>query len=183
MNRGIGLLQARFVAASLGVAGWSGLAAIFLAALALAFVLPGIKSGNASLDVQIASMRHQLVHLQDPKRIRADRDPVASLVAVLPGETAVSEFVASLQRRADAGAVEIDRTEYRTQAVLGSSARRYHLSFPAHADYVHLRGWIESLLHDYPNLSLDELSLRRAVDGGEELEATIAMSFLVREGK
>ena len=183
MNRTLALRHAGFAAARLGWMGWSGIGALLLAAIAFLVLVPGMQSANEALGGQIASMKRQVVHLQDPKTARPSRDPVAGLVASLPSEAAVAGFVASVQQRADKGAVEIDRTEYRTQAVLGKGARRYHLSFPAHADYVHLRIWLEDLLHDHPNLSLDELTLRRAVDGGEELEANIAMSFLVREGK
>jgi hypothetical protein len=183
MNGALALRQATFVAARLGIAGWIGALAIVLAALAGLAIAPGIERGNAALADQIAAMKQQLARLQDPKAPRAGRDPVADLLASLPAETAVAQFVASVQQRADQGAVEIDRTEYRTQPLLGNAARRYHLTFPAHADYVHLRQWLEGLLHDYPNLTLDELTLRREVDGGEELEANIAMSFLVRVGK
>ncbi len=65
--------------------------------------------------------------------------------------------------------------------MLGRTAQRYRLSFPAHVDYPHLRTWLEALLHDYPSVALDEISLRREVDGGEELDAHIGLSFLVRD--
>jgi hypothetical protein len=183
VNRTLALRYAGFVAARLGWVGWSGLGATLVATLAFLVLVPELHSRNEALGAQIVSMKRQVTHLQDPKVARTSRDPVASFVASLPGETAVAGFVASVQQRADTGAVEIDRTEYRTQPILGKGARRYRLSFPAHADYVHLRNWLEDLLHDHPNLSLDELTMRREVDGGEELEANIAMSFLVREGK
>lgn len=171
-----------FAARSLGLVGWAGLAAILAGVAGLAAVAPALERANERGAQQIAMMQQRWSVLRDPKRARAQSDPVGNLVASLPPATDFPAFVADLQRRADAGAVEIDRTEYRVQPVLGSSARRYRLSFPAHVDYPHLRAWLEALLHDYPSLVLDEVTMHRAVDGGEELEAHVALSFLAREG-
>ena len=182
MNRALVLQRSAFVAARLGIVGWIGLTALLCGLAAVLVLRPAIERRNSDLAQRIDAMNLQIARARDPKTAIALRDPVDHLVASLPQESAVPEFVASVQKRADDSAVGIDRTEYRTQAALGKAVRRYHLSIPAHVDYVHLRPWLESLLHDYPNLTLDELSVRREVDGGEELEANIALSYLVRGG-
>ncbi len=173
----------RFIAASLGWVGWLGIGALVIGTAGIAFVAPAIERDNQRQTLAVTADKAQLALLRDPKSSGAGRDPLESLLQVLPADTAVPEFLAAVQRRADAGAVGIDRTEYRVQSVLGHAARRYRLSFPAHVDYPHLRSWVEGLLHDYPSLSLDEISMHRAVDGGEELEAHLGLSFLVREAK
>jgi hypothetical protein len=176
-------LNARFMAAQLGWPGWVGVAALLLGLAGLLVAAPQIERANGASAADIASLQQRLLQLRDPRRAQAAREPLAALVASLPPASEVPDFVAAIQRRAEDGAVQIDRTEYRVQPVLGHAAQRYRLSFPANADYPHLRNWLEALLHDYPNLLLDELSLRRAVDGGEELEAHVSVSFLVRGGR
>lgn len=173
-------LQAAFVAARLGWAGWSGLGALVLAALTVLLGAPILQANNMREARELASLETQLKFQADPKAAQRARDPLTTLVTSLPSPTSVPDFLTAVQRRADQEAVQIDRTDYRMQPVLGQAAQRYRLRFPAHADYPHLRVWLERLLHDYPSLSLDEISLRRAVDGGEELEVSIGLSFLTR---
>jgi hypothetical protein len=172
-----------FVLRRLGPLGWVGLVALALAAAGIGLLAPQLQRANAQSAERIAALRTRLAQAQDPGAARAARDPVGALVASLPTAGEVPDFLAAIQKRAEDGAVQIDRTEYRVQPVLGQSAQRYRLSFPANADYPHLRSWLEALLHDYPNLILDELSVHRAVDGGEELEARVGVSFLVRDRK
>jgi len=175
--------RAAFVARALGVPGWVGIGALLLAATILLFVRPGIEGDNAARARELDSLNVQWEQLRDPKSALAQRDPLAALIASLPPAAEVADFVAAIERRAERDAVQIDHTEYRAQPVFGHAVQRLRLSFPAHVDYPHLRTWLEALLHDYPNLALDELTLRREVDGGEELEAHLALSFLAREGK
>jgi hypothetical protein len=170
-----------FVARDLGVVGWFGIAALLMAAITAAIIAPGLARSNDTQAREVAALEQQWARLRDPKAARAQRDPLGTLVASLPPTSDVPDFVAAIQRRADQGAVQIDRTEYRVQAVLGRRAQRYRLSFPAHVDYPHLRTWLEALLHDYPSLALDEISVRREVDGGEELDAHVGLSFLARD--
>jgi hypothetical protein len=181
--KAVSLPRATFFAQQLGWAGWTGLAALLVGLTGALLVAPQIDSGNAQAAARIDGLGQRIAALQDSNVARANRDPLAALMSALPPASAVPDFLAAIQRRADEGAVQIDRTEYRVQAVMGGAAQRYRLSFPAHVDYPHLRAWLEALLHDYPNLALDEIALRREVDGGEELEARIAVSFIVRSGK
>jgi len=172
--------HAAFVASRLGWAGWAGIGALLIGLIALLVGTPLLERAAARDAAQLAELRALLALQADPKAAQRARDPLAALVDTLPSSAQVPDFVAALQRRADKSAVQIDRTEYRVQAVLGKAAQRYRLRFPAHADYPHLRIWLEGLLHDYPSLVLDDISLRRAADGGEELEASIGLSFLAR---
>jgi FAD/FMN-containing dehydrogenase len=175
------VLHAGFLARGLGPVGWIGVAGLLVAAAALLVVVPALARANARQAIEVEALQQRWDQRHDPASASATRDPAATLAAALPPASDVADFVAAVQRRADDAAVQVDRTEYRVQPVLGHAAARYRLRFPAHADYPHLRTWLEALLHDYPSLTLDEISLRRAVDGGEELEANIALSFLVRE--
>lgn len=177
------MLRWRFLAAQLGWPGWLGMTVIVAGLSGVLILAPQLKRGNAESVSAIESLRHRLARLNDPRLGRRTRDPVGTLVSSLPPASAVSDFVADMQRRAEESAVQIDRTEYRVQPVLGQTAQRYRLSFPANSDYPHLRAWLESLLHEYPNVTLDELSMHRAVDGGEELEAHIGVSFFARDSK
>jgi len=173
--------NASFVATSLGPLGWIGVGTLLLASGLLAIVLPSISRHNEQQARELDALELQREQLRNPKVAQAQRDPVLSLVSNLPPASAVPDFLASLQRRADNGAVQIDRTEYHAQSLIDNAAQRYRLSFPAHVDYPHLRTWLEALLHDYPSLALLELSMRREVDGGEELDAHVGLSFLARE--
>jgi hypothetical protein len=173
--------RARYLALRLGWPGALGLLAL-LAALATWFGAgQWLERDARERAARMATAQERLVLQSDPKAALRARDPLAAFVASLPPGAQVPDLATELQRRAERDAVEIERTEYRVQPVLGRNAQRIRLHFPAHADYPHLRVWLEGLLHDYPSLSLDEISLHRAVEGGEELDASIGLSFLARE--
>jgi len=174
------LATASFVATTLGPLGWIGVGALTLATTLLTIVLPSIDRLNAEQARELDALDLQRAQLVDPKIMLTRRDPVVGLLSSLPPASEMPDFLTSLQRRADIGAVQIDHTEYRTQSMIGNAAQCYRLSFPAHVDYPHLRAWLEALLHDYPSLALLELSMRREVDGGEELDAHVGLSFLAR---
>ena len=171
---------ASLLGAALGPLGWIGVGALILATTLLTVVLPSIDRLNTQQSQEVDALDLQRAQLHDPKIAQARRDPVVGLLSSLPPASEVPDFLASLQRRADIGAVQIDHTEYRAQSMIGDAAQCYRLSFPAHVDYPHLRAWLEALLHDYPSLALLELSMRREVDGGEELDAHVGLSFLAR---
>ena len=183
MKAGAAARWLAFIADALGYAGWCGVAALTVAAAVLAFVVPAMERANAQQALEIAALDHRMAQLHDPRVRHVTSDPVAALIASLPPAAEVADFLATLQSRAEQASVQIDRTEYRVQPLFGHAAQRYRLSFPAHVDYPHLRQWLETTLHDYPSVALDELSLRREVDGGEELDAHIGLSFLAREGR
>ena len=169
-----------YLAARLGWTGWAGIGALLLGLAGIGFAVPLADRGNARLLAGNATLQAQLARLSDPQAVQRARDPLAALLASLPPSSRVPDFVAAIQRRAEQAEVRIDRTEYRVQPLLGQAAQSVRLRFPAHADYPRLRSWLEGLLHDYPSLSLDEISLRREADGGEELESSIGLSLLVR---
>lgn len=171
---------ASFVATTLGPLGWIGVGALILATGLLAIVLPSINRFNSEQARELDALDRQREQLRNPNVAQAQRDPMLGFLSHLPPASDVPDFLASVQRSADNGAVQIDRTEYHAQSMLGNAAQRYRLSFPAHVDYPHLRAWLEALLHNYPSLALLELSMRREVDGGEELDAHVSLSFLAR---
>lgn len=169
-----------FVARRLGVLGWAGVLLLVLAVLAAALVGPALRHQDAQARVELAALRERWAHLQAPADVLAARDPVAAFASSLPPSDAVPDFLAQLQKGADLGSVQIDRTEYRIQPALGGMAERIRMNFPAHVDYLHLRRWLEHLLHDHPSLTLDDLNLHRASDGGDELDAHIGLSLIAR---
>lgn len=172
--------RAAFVVQRLGWPGWLGLAALVAGVLACLLGPRWLDGQRREDEAQRAAIEARLALLANPQLARRATDPLAAFVASLPPDAVMSRLVTDLQKRAEQSAVEIERTEYRMQPVVGQKVLRYRLRFPAHADYPHLRRWLEGLLHDYPSLILDELSLRRAADGGEELEVNVGLSFLAR---
>lgn len=175
--------RAAYAVRTLGTAGWCGVASLSMAAVIAFAALPVMERAGDDRAGEIRSLERQREAARDPAASRNAADSLAAFVAGLPAENEIADFVAAVQQRADHDAVQIDSTEYRIQPLLGHSVQRYRLSFPAHVDYPHLRAWLQALLHDYPGLVLDEINLRREVDGGEELEAHVGLSFLAREGR
>jgi len=176
------LASAGYALRLLGPVGWAGIALVVAALLVTLLAAPRLRAQSQDEEWEIASLRVRLAQGRDPVRAAAARDTVEALLLSLPPSELAPEFVKDLERRAAIQGVRIDRSEYRVYPVLARSAQRYQVSFPAHATYPQLRIWIEGLLHDYPSLSLDELSLRREAEGGDGLETHVSFSLFLREG-
>jgi Tfp pilus assembly protein PilO len=107
-------------------------------------------------------------------------DPIGTIASQLPPAEGVPKFVEDVQLRAGHEGLQVDRTEYQVQSALHGRALRYQLTMPAHGTYPGLRAWVAGLLHEYPNATLDEISLRRESDGAGQLEARVVFSFYSR---
>jgi hypothetical protein len=178
MNPEIVRAGAAYLVRRVGAVGWSGLAALAVAAALLAVDRLGLDPANRAAAEELVQLKDHLARGRlSGSTLNAAPDPIAMIVNQLPSADRVPVFVEAVQEQAARRSLQIDRAEYRVQKTLGGRALRYQLTMPAHGGYPQVRGWLEVLLHDYPSAALDELSLRRESDGAGQLEARVSLSF------
>jgi hypothetical protein len=161
----------------LGPIGWCAGAVIGLAATGAPLVRSHLNADNATLQRNVEELRAQAQRERTHAGIHAGLDPVSALASQLPAADVSRAFVKDVQDLADASSVDIERSEYRLEPLLGRRAVRLRISLPARGTYPALRHWLQALLAKYPSSSLDDLTLRRAAEGAGELDALIALSF------
>ena len=102
-----------------------------------------------------------------------------ALESVLAPREQVSVQVRHIYKLAKQQHVEIAKADFRSDAE-GESLERVQMVIPAKAAYPQLRRFLETVLRDLPNASLDRLSFKRNQVGDTEIESRVHLSLWLR---
>lgn len=177
------LWQARLMHAAvrLGPAGVAGLALLTASVTAIAVGVPLLRQEAASLEREVAEGRQQLVQRREAAVAPAiSADPVTALLQQLPSVEAAPAFMGSIYQAAARQGLQIERAEYRWTATVAGRVQRYQVILPVRGTYGSLRPWLDQVLHEFPNVALDEVTVRRESEGAATIEARVALSFYGR---
>lgn len=100
-------------------------------------------------------------------------------LAALPPAGTASQQIGELERLAQAHALELPRGQYSVAPVAGTPLQRWQLVLPVVAEYPALHAFLAAALERWPNLTLDELKLKRERIGATELQAELRLSLYV----
>jgi Tfp pilus assembly protein PilO len=157
--------------------GATGLAGLALLAIALLLQVTQVGSLQQSITVQ----RARLTAL----RLTADTHDITPTpvqfnpLALLPPASEASQLIGELQQLAQAEGLELPRGQYSVSPLVGTSLRRWQLVLPVEATYPTLYAFIAAALERQPNLTLDELKLKRDRIETGDLQAELRMSLFV----
>ena len=157
--------------------GTTGLAGLALLAIALLLQLTQVEP----LKRQIITQHAKLTALRLTANTRNVAPPPAPLnpLSMLPPMSEASQLIGDLQQLAQAEGLELPRGQYSVSTLAGTSLRRWQLVLPVEATYPTLYAFIAAALERQPNLTLDELKLKRDRIETEDLQAELRMSLFV----
>jgi Tfp pilus assembly protein PilO len=158
----------------LGTAGLTGLALLAIALLLQVTQVGSLKQSISAQHARLATLRmaadtHDIVPAPVP----------FNPLALLPPTSEASHLIGELQHLAQAEGLELPRGQYSMSPLTGTSLRRWQLVFPVEATYPALHDFIAAALERQPNLTLDELKLKRDRIDTEDLHAELRMSLFV----
>lgn len=166
---------------TLQAAGWAGMLGIPLCVFAVSFDL----TGNRALANE-ADALHQQVRSQTRNQrqrgvpMASDRERLDAFYACLPPAGNLPELLLRLHGHALARGVPAEKADYRVQAVPGTPLEKIHLEIPVHGSYPAIRSWLADVQAGMPELTLDELTLRRPNIGKADIEARVRFVIFVR---
>ena len=171
---GVLLWRLRQAARPLGALGLAG-----LGLLVAALLLQGFRM--ASLQPAIQAQQAKLAMLQRAAAQREAAPPPAPLnpLATLPPTGEASEMVGELERLARANGLSLPRGQYSVSSLTGTSLQRWRLVLPIDGPYPALHAFLASALERLPNLTLDELKLKRDRIESTQLQAELRLSLFV----
>ncbi len=105
---------------------------------------------------------------------------VAALQAALRAAD-TTELVRRMAVLAQAQNIALLQSEYQVQQHAAVDVVQLHIAQPVRASYPQLRRYIESVLREMPNASLDQVSARRENVGQEQLEVRLRWSLWVHK--
>lgn len=163
--------------------GWPGVLGLVLLGIAIAvqtLVVPAVQAQTTALLAAQEALRQRVQKPPDKQDSAAAQQ--AAFLASLPagGTNAGSDTVKAIHRIAAAHGVRLATGEYRMVREGSDPFQRYQITLPASASYPHLRAWVAQMMNEIPNLALDELSLRRADVGAENIEARMRFTLFMK---
>ena len=150
-----------------------------LGLLAAALLLQGIQV--ASLQRAAAAQHEKLSALRLAAAASEAAPAPAPLnpLALLPSTGEASQLIGELEQLARMHGIALPRGQYSVSPLAGTTLARWQLVLPVEAPYPALHAFIAASLERLPNLTLDELKLKRERIETSELQAELRMSLFV----
>ena len=157
--------------------GATGLAGLGLLAAALLLQLIQVES----LQREAAAQHEKLAALRLAAAAHDAAPAPASLnpLAMLPPTGEASQRIGELEQMAHAHGLALPRGQYSVTPLAGTTLARWQLVLPVEAPYPVLHAFLAAALERMPNLTLDELKLKRDRIESAELQAELRLSLFV----
>lgn len=165
--------QLRQWARRLGAGGLAG-----LGLLAGALLLQGVQV--SSVQRAVAAQHERLAALHVTTAWPAAPAPVPfNPLAELPPAGAAAQQIGELERLARAHGFDLPRGQYSVSPLAATPLQRWQLVLPVVTSYPALHAFIAAALERQPNLTLDELKLKRDRIESGELQAELHLSLFM----
>jgi Tfp pilus assembly protein PilO len=162
----------------LGIGGLTGLGLLAAALLLQGFQVKSVQQTIQAQHARLAALRQAAV-----RREATPPPPPLSPLATLPPTGEASQLIGELERLARANGLALPRGQYSVSPVTGTSLQRWQLVLPMVGSYPGLHAFIATALERLPNLTLDELKLKRDRIESTELQAELRLSLFVEAAR
>jgi hypothetical protein len=169
-----GLWQLRQGARRLGAVGLAGLG-LFAAAL----LMQGIRITSLQQTIHAQQARLATLQVTAARRVEPPARPPLNPLALLPPTSEASQLIGELEKLARAHGLALPRGQYSVAPLTGTSLQRWQLVLPLDAPYPALHAFLAAALERLPNLTLDELKLKRDRIESTQLQAELRLSLFV----
>lgn len=157
--------------------GWSWLVAVLLLAVGAATHLTVIRPAEAAVEAMDAA-RQGLAATRAPDPVADSRaDRAGNMREVIERSPAADAAARRLLELAQAQAIAMPRADYEQRAHESLPLVQLRISQPVRTTYPQLRRYIESVLRELPNASLDQVAAHRGSVEEGELEIRLHWSI------
>jgi hypothetical protein len=168
------LWQLRLGARRLGAVGLAGLGLLAAALLMQGFRITSLQQTIHAQQARLATLQQAAARRETPPAA-----PPPNPLAGLPPSGEAAQLIGELEKLARAHGLELPRGQYSMAPLTGTSLRRWQLVLPLDAPYPALHAFLAAALERLPNLTLDELKLKRDRIESTQLQAELRLSLFV----
>jgi hypothetical protein len=166
----LAVAQLSYALRRLGSATLAGIVALIAAAAV--FISYNLPQGAA-----VAALQTQAAHA--PATVATVTASGVTL-ASLPPRSEAPDVVAKIYEEARAAGVELPRGQYEYVPPRDGVAARYRLTFPVHASYPQIRGFLDRTLIALPAVAVESLRIERKTVADGSVEAEVKFAAYVR---
>lgn len=161
---------------------WLLLAGSLLALLAATthlLLLPGRDAAIEAGERRLAQLERNTRRLQiERQSVPEQRRP--HLLERFPDDSRLPREVGRLLNLAESGGLQFSAGEYRLVAGKEKLLDRYVVSLPVLGGYGEIRQFLQNVRDEFPNLAIEDVSLRRDSIGASEVEAQLRLVIFIR---
>ena len=166
--------QLRQWARHLGAGGLVGLGLLAAALLLHVFQVESLQQTARAQQAKLAELRQAAV-----RREATPAPPPLNPLALLPPTGEASKLIGDLERLARAHGLALPRGQYSVSPLTGTSLQRWQLVLPVEGPFPALHAFLAAALERLPDLTLDELKLKRDRIESTQLQAELRLSLFV----
>ena len=166
--------QLRQGARRLGAGGLVGLGLLAAALLLHVFQVESLQQTTRTQQARLVALRQAALR-------REAVPPAAPLnpLALLPPTGEASQLIGELERLARSHGLALPSGQYSVSPLAGTSLQRWQLVLPVDGPYPAVHAFLAAALERLPNLTLDELKLKRDRIESTHLQAELRLSLFV----
>lgn len=169
------LWQLRQAARRVGIGGLAGLGLLVTALLLHVFQVGAHQQTVRAQQARLAALQEMAVR----RAATPAPPPPLNPLALLPPTGEASHLIGEVERLARAHGLALPRGQYSVSPLTGTSLQRWQLVLPVVGSYPALHAFIATVLERLPNLTLDELKLKRDRIESTQLQAELRLSLFV----
>lgn len=162
--------------------GWAAPAGAALMALAAAMQVFAVQHGHFELEsirAELSASAAQGARRAAPAAGSSEQENLRVLQAALKVKAAPDEMVRKMVTLAEAEHIGLSQSDYQQQFHDATQVMQVRVTQPMRATYPQLRRYVESVLREIPNASLDQIAARRDNVGQAQLEARLRWSLWI----
>lgn len=134
-------------------------------------------SYNLPQGTAVSALQAQIAHAP---AVAVTATPNGASLASLPPRSDAPDVVAKIYEEAKAAGVELPRGQYEYVPPRDGVAARYRLTFPVHATYPQIRGFLDRTLIALPAVAVEGLRIERKTVGDGSVDAEVKFAAYVR---
>ncbi|MBC2732649.1 hypothetical protein [Thiobacillus sp.] len=159
----------------LGPAGLVGLGLLVIALLLQTIQVASLQKTTRTQQIRLAALQQAAARRAAAPQL----PPPVNPLSLLPPTGEAAQLIGELERLARLHGLELPRGQYSVSSLTGTSLQRWQLVLPVKTAYPDLHAFLATALERLPNLTLDEVKLKRERIESAELQAELRMSLFV----
>lgn len=179
------LLRLRFALANLRLVPLLALLLAVVAVVLQLFLLPGREQALGEAELRV-SQSERAVRRQQIARAEQAATPLEArqrLLERFPGESGLNAELGRLLALAGTHGLTLPEGEYRLVAGKDGLFDRYVLNLPVSGGYQAIRAYTRAIRQEFPEMAIDDLSIRRPNIGAGKVDAQLRLILFGRKGR
>ncbi len=163
---------------------WPALAAVGVAAFAASLHISAVRPAQDRMETlqrAMSELRAQY-QLNDPASRQNPRLQLVRFYESFPSLASAPNWLKQLYLAAQANHLELMRGDYRILRKEHEQLFQYQMTLPLKGSYPNIRGFLNTVLSEFPGISLDNVAFERQKIGEADVQVSVRLTLYLRDG-